>query len=142
MWRAVRLAVDTGIHSERWSREAAIENAAGYFEENLKIFGPLRLVRSLSDEQIEIMSDPKQAPYADLPKLQNAVDAGAFLCGNPEQVIEQLQRLEEQYPGLDRIGMSQPVGVPQSVILEQLQRLSEEVMPAFKGRVEAAAPAD
>ncbi len=124
------------------SQEAAIKKAADYFEENLKIFGPLRLVRSLSDEQIEVMSDPKQAPYADLPKLQNAVDAGAFLCGSPDQIVEQLKRLEEQYPGLDRVGMSQPVGVPQSVILEQLQRLSEEVMPAFKSGVEAAAPAD
>ncbi len=124
------------------SEEIAVKKAAGYFEENLKIFGPLRLVRSLSDEQVEVMSDPKRAPYADLPRLQNAVDAGAFLCGTPEQIVERLKRLEEQYPGLDRVSMGQPVGVPQTIILEQLQRLSEEVMPAFKGRVEAAAPAD
>ena len=124
------------------SQEAAIKKAASFFEENLKIFGPLRLVRSLSDEQVEIMSDPKRAPYADLPRLQNAVDAGAFLCGTPEDIIERLKRLEEQYPGLERVGMGQPVGVPQAVILEQLQRLAEDVMPAFKGRVETGATAD
>jgi hypothetical protein len=34
------------------------------------------------------------------------------------------------------------VGTPQSIILEQLEWFAEEVMPAFTGRVEAAAPAD
>ena len=44
------------------TQEEAIEAAAGYYEENLKMFGPLRLVRALSDEQIDAMSDPKRAP--------------------------------------------------------------------------------
>jgi len=44
------------------TREQAIEDASGYFEENLKMFGPLRLVRALSDEQIDAMSDPSRAP--------------------------------------------------------------------------------
>ena len=66
------------------SREQAIQEAAGYFEENLKMFGPLRLVRALSDQQIEDMADPARAPHAGLPTLEDSVRAGASLCGPPE----------------------------------------------------------
>ncbi len=124
------------------SQEKGIKEAAKYYEENLKMFGPLRLVRALSDQQIEDMSDPKKAPTAGLPTLDAAVEAGGYLCGPPDQIIEQLKGLEEQYPGLDRISVSHPVGTPQAVILEQLQRFAEDIMPAFKGMIKAAVPAD
>ena len=113
------------------SKEKAIRESARFFEENLKMFGPLRLVRALTDDQIDAMSDPKRAPTADLPRIQGAVDAGGFLCGTPEQITAQLKRLEELYPGLDRVSVSQPVGTPQSIITEQLQWFAKEVMPAF-----------
>jgi alkanesulfonate monooxygenase SsuD/methylene tetrahydromethanopterin reductase-like flavin-dependent oxidoreductase (luciferase family) len=123
------------------TREQAIKEAAKYYEENLKMFGPLRLVRSLSDEQIAAMGDPQRAPHAGLPTIDRAVERGGFLCGPPELIIEQLQQVEAEYPGLDRISVGQPVGTPQKVILEQLERFAREVMPAFK-RSEAAVPAD
>jgi alkanesulfonate monooxygenase SsuD/methylene tetrahydromethanopterin reductase-like flavin-dependent oxidoreductase (luciferase family) len=115
------------------TQEQGMKKAAGYFEENLKIFGPLRLVRSLTDQQIEDMGDPNKALYADLPRIEGAVKSGGFLCGTPESMIEQLKKIEEAYPGLDRVVASHPVGTPKSVILEQLQQFAEEVMPAFKG---------
>ena len=96
------------------------------------MFGPLRLVRALSDEQIEIMSDPLRAPYAKLPKVDDAITAGGFLCGSPAELVEHLKDLEERYPGLDRISVSLSVGVPKSVALEQLEWFASEVMPAFK----------
>ncbi|NJO21952.1 MAG: hypothetical protein HC868_02140 [Sphingomonadales bacterium] len=37
-------------------------------------------------------------------------------------------------PGLDRVNMSMPVGVPLNMWLEQHERLTKEVMPAFKAR--------
>ena len=49
------------------SREQGIREAGKYYEENLKMFGPLRLVRALTDQQIEDMADPKKAPFAGLP---------------------------------------------------------------------------
>lgn len=122
--------------------EQGIKEASGYFEENLKMFAPLRLVRSLSEDQIEAMSDPARAPYADLPQLEAAVKGGGFLCGPPEAMIEQLKKIEEAFPGLKSVTASHPVGTPQGVILEQLEQFSEEVMPAFKGRIESATPAD
>jgi alkanesulfonate monooxygenase SsuD/methylene tetrahydromethanopterin reductase-like flavin-dependent oxidoreductase (luciferase family) len=120
------------------TQENAIKAAAGYFEENLKMFGPLRLVRDLSDAQIEAMADPRRAPHAGLPTLEDAVKAGAALCGPPAQVIEQLMRVEEKYPGLERVSVGHPVGTPQAVILEQLEWFATEVMPAFKKRAPAA----
>ena len=41
------------------SREAAIAKAANFYEENMKMFGELRLVRAITDEQIAAMRDPK-----------------------------------------------------------------------------------
>ena len=115
------------------SREAGIRKAAKYYEENMKMFGELRLVRALSDEQIEIMRDPARAPGANLPRIEDAIAAGGFLCGSPQQMIDHLKALEAKYPALDRISVSLSVGVPESEALEQLERFATEVMPAFKG---------
>jgi alkanesulfonate monooxygenase SsuD/methylene tetrahydromethanopterin reductase-like flavin-dependent oxidoreductase (luciferase family) len=124
------------------SREQGMKEAAKFYEENLKIFGPLRLVRALTDQQIEDMADPKKAPTAGLPTIEQAVKAGGVLCGTPEQIIEDLKAVEARYPGMDRIITTMPVGTPQAVILKQLERFATEVMPAFEGRKAEAAVAD
>ena len=123
------------------TQEQAIKEAAKYYEENLKMFGPLRLVRNLSDDQIEAMGDPKRAPTAGLPTIDRAVESGGFLCGPPELIIEQLKAVEAEYPGLNRVSVGQPAGAPQKVILEQLEWFAKEVMPAFKTSG-VAVPAD
>jgi len=115
------------------SREAGIRKAGKYYEENMKMFGELRLVRALTEEQIEIMRDPARAPHAKLPRIEDAIDAGGFLCGSAQQMIDHLKALEEKYPALDRISVSLSVGVPESEAMEQLERFATEVMPAFKG---------
>ena len=114
------------------SKADGIERARKYYEENMKMFGELRLVRAMTDEQVEIMRDPKRAPTAKLPKIEDAVAAGGFLTGNAQEVIDHLKTLEEKYPALDRVSVSLSVGVPKSEALEQLQRFAEEVMPAFR----------
>ena len=119
--------------------EQAIKEAKGYYEENLKMFGPLRLHRGLTDEQIDIMSDPRRAPDGGLPSIEDAVESQAFLAGPPDRIIEQLKAVEAEYPGLERIGVSHPMGTPQNVITEQLEWFGKEVMPAFKGKVGANA---
>jgi alkanesulfonate monooxygenase SsuD/methylene tetrahydromethanopterin reductase-like flavin-dependent oxidoreductase (luciferase family) len=122
------------------SKADGIERARKYYEENMKMFGELRLVRAMTDEQVEIMRDPKRAPTAKLPKIEDAVNAGGFLTGNAQEVIDHLKALEQKYPALDRISVSLSVGVPKSEALEQLQRFAEEVMPAFK-KAKVAEPA-
>src|SRR5215475_13630356 len=80
------------------SREQGAREAAKYYEENMKMFGPLRLVRALTDQQIEDMADPRKAPHAGLPTIEEAIAKGGVLCGSPEQIIEHLKKLEVAYP--------------------------------------------
>jgi alkanesulfonate monooxygenase SsuD/methylene tetrahydromethanopterin reductase-like flavin-dependent oxidoreductase (luciferase family) len=124
------------------SKEQCIRDAAKYYEENMKMFGELRLNKAMTDEQIEIMRDPKKAPTAKLPRIEDAVKSGGFLTGSANEIIDHLKALEKAYPGLDRISISPSLGVPESVILEQVERFAKEVMPAFKGSaVEVKQPA-
>ena len=123
-------------------REQAIKEAAKYYEEMMKVVGPLGLIPGFTDEQLKEMSDPAKAPYADLPKIEKAVEGGGYLCGSPEDMIETLKELEEKYPGMERVNVSHPVGVSQQVMLEHLERFAKEVIPAFKNRAEVAVPAD
>jgi alkanesulfonate monooxygenase SsuD/methylene tetrahydromethanopterin reductase-like flavin-dependent oxidoreductase (luciferase family) len=122
------------------SREAGMREAAKYYEENMKMFGELRLVRGLTDEQVETMRDPKRAPFARLPRIEDAVKAGGFVTGTPDDIVEQLKAVEKRYPGLDRVTCSMSIGVPLNTALEQLQQFAEEVIPAFQG-AKAAVPA-
>ena len=114
--------------------EQAMAEARGFFEENLKMFGPLRLSRGMSEEQIDLIGDPRRAPNGGLPTIQEAVEKQAFLAGPPDRIIEQLKAVEKNYPALERVGMSHPMGTPQSVITDQIEWFGKEVMPAFKGR--------
>jgi len=115
------------------SREQGMKEAARYYEENMKMFGELRLVRAITEEQVGMMRDPKRAPTAKLPRIEDAVKGGGFLCGNADDLIEHIKALEKRYPALDRISVSLSVGVPEKIALEQLDRFGKEVIPAFKG---------
>jgi hypothetical protein len=97
-----RLALGYQFHIAS-SREQAIREAAPHYEENMKMFGELRLVRALSDEQIAAMRDPKLIGTVKLPTIEDAVKAGGFLAGRPEDIIEALKAVEKRYPGLDRV---------------------------------------
>src|SRR4029079_3424816 len=123
-------------------REAAMKAAGKYYEENMKMFGELRLVRALSDEQIAAMRDPKLAATTKRPRIEDAVKAGGFLAGTAADVIEQLKAVEKRYPGLNRVSCGMPLGTPLNIALEQLESVSKEVMPAFRTTRAAAAAAD
>ena len=124
------------------TEQKAIEEARPYFEENMKMFAPLGFVRGLSDGQIEAIADPKRARSANLPTLEQAIEAGSWLCGPPELIVEKLQDVQDRYPGLEEVNVGSVIGTPQSVILEQLEIFAREVMPAFQSQDRAAAPAD
>ena len=124
------------------TQQAAMDEAAVYMEEFMKMFGPLGFV-PLTPEQIEALGDPKRARRAGLPTMKDGVEAGRWLCGPPELMREQILAIQEQLPGLEEINIGPPSGgVPEKVYLEQLEWFGREVMPAFKGQVKTAALAD
>ncbi len=133
-----RLALGYQFHIAK-SREQAIREAAPHYEENMKMFGELRLVRALSDEQIAAMRDPKLAGTVKLPTIEDAVKAGGFLAGTPADIIEHLKAIEKRYPALDRVMCATPLGTPLDVQLEDLDRFAKEVIPAFRTTKIAAA---
>ena len=133
-----RLALGFQFHIAK-SREAGMREAAKHYEENMKMFGELRLVRALTDEQIAAMRDPKLAATAKLPRIEDAVKAGGFLTGTADDIIESLKAIEKRYPGIDRVMCSTPLGTPLDIQLEDLDRLATEVMPAFRSATVAAA---
>ena len=92
-------------------------------------------MRALTDEQIAAMRDPRLASTVKLPKIEDAVKAGGFLAGRPEDIIEQLKAVEKRYPGLDRVICATPLDVQ----LEDLDRFAKEVIPAFRDTRTAAA---
>ena len=116
-----------------------MRKAAHFYEENMKMFGELRLVRAITDQQIAAMRDPSLVPNTKLPRIEDAVKAGGFLAGTPQDIIAELKKVEERYPGLERVICTMPLGTPLSVTLEQLERFATEVMPAFKTLQAAAA---
>lgn len=121
------------------SREAAMRKAADYYEENMKMFGELRLVRAITEEQIAAMRDPRLVPTTRLPRIEDAVKAGGFLAGTPADIIAELKKVEARYPGLERVICTMALGTPLASTLEQLERFATEVMPAFRPTRAAAA---
>ncbi len=113
------------------TEKKAMEEASSYFQENMKMFGPLNMVRGLDDDGIAALSDPKRAPTADLPTIERAVAAGQWLCGPPELIVEKLMALGELYPGLEFVNAGSVIGTPQAVIVDQLEQFASEVMPHF-----------
>jgi alkanesulfonate monooxygenase SsuD/methylene tetrahydromethanopterin reductase-like flavin-dependent oxidoreductase (luciferase family) len=125
------------------TREKAIREATPFYEEYVKMFGPLGFVRGLTPAQIDAIGRRGGWTEAQIPTLEDAVKAGSWYCGPPEGFVAYLQALEDKYPGLEYINVgSASVGVPKSVILEQLSWIAKEVMPAFRGREAKASAAE
>lgn len=115
------------------SQERAIELARPYYEEALKFAAPLGLT-ALTSDQIEAVAAGPASRGVKLPTLEEAVASGTWLCGPPELIIEHFERVEQQYPGVERINMGAVMGMPLEVFKDQLTQFSEEVMPEFVGR--------
>jgi hypothetical protein len=92
----------------------------------------------LSDEQIAAMHDPRLVGTVKLPWIEDAVKAGGFLAGRPEDIIE-LKAVEKRYPGIDRAICATPLGTPLDVQLADLDRFANEAIPAFRDTRTAAA---
>ena len=85
------------------------------------------------------MRDPRLVGTVKLPTIEDAVKAGGFLAGTPDDIIEQLKVVEKPYPGVDRVICATPLGTPLDVQLEDLDRFANEAIPAFRDAKTAAA---
>jgi alkanesulfonate monooxygenase SsuD/methylene tetrahydromethanopterin reductase-like flavin-dependent oxidoreductase (luciferase family) len=118
------------------TEEKAIKGVRKYFEENMKMFGPLGFVRGLSEEQISALGRGSAARSAGLPTIEDAIKSGAWIVGPPELVTERLMDLQERFPGLQEVNVGASVmSTERSVILEQLELFGKEVMPKFKAQI-------
>ena len=113
------------------TKEKAIKQARPYFEEAMKFAGPLG-VMPLTPEQNESVVNKGRTAGVALPTLDEAVEAGSWLCGPSEVVVEALKGIEEKYPGVERGNIAAVMGMPLEVFKDQLGIISEEVMPSFK----------
>ena len=99
----------------------------------MKMFAPLGFVGGLTDLQIDQLSKGGQfAKSANLPTLEQAVEAGGWLVGTPESITSKLLEIQDRYPGLKAINVGQVIGTPEKVIVEQLGRFGREIIPKIK----------
>ena len=110
----------------------AIAEAKPYYEEHIKLFGPLGFLGPLSDEQHTALGQRSGVTRAGMATLEDSCASGSWYCGPPEGLVERLQEVGEHYPGLDFVTVQSAMGTPESVMVEQLELFASDVMPAFR----------
>ena len=111
--------------------EKAIKQARPYFEEAMKFAVPLG-VMPMTDEQNASVINKGRTTGVKLPTLEEAVEAGSWVCGTSEDVVERFKSIEEKYQGVERVNIAAVMGMPLEVFKDQLSIVAEEVMPSFK----------
>ncbi|HUG38543.1 MAG TPA: hypothetical protein VML54_16410, partial [Candidatus Limnocylindrales bacterium] len=140
------------------SRERGIREITPWYEEHVKMFGPLGFVPGITPAQLEAstkrggwgaagvptvehyakmgawFAGPPEELVAHLRSVEDYMKVGAWFAGPPEELAAYLRSLEARFPGLEHVHLSNSMGTPQAVMLEQLAWLGKEVMPAFVTR--------
>jgi alkanesulfonate monooxygenase SsuD/methylene tetrahydromethanopterin reductase-like flavin-dependent oxidoreductase (luciferase family) len=116
------------------SRDQAVREITPWYEEHVKMFGPLGFVPGITPAQVEASARRGGWAAAGVPTVEHYMRVGAWFAGPPEELAAYLRSLEDKYPGLAHVHLSNSMGTPKAVMLEQLARLAKEVMPHFTGR--------
>jgi alkanesulfonate monooxygenase SsuD/methylene tetrahydromethanopterin reductase-like flavin-dependent oxidoreductase (luciferase family) len=116
------------------SRERAVREITPWYEEHVKMFGPLGFVPGMTPEQNRAAMRRGGWDAAGVPRLEDYTKVGAWFAGPPEELAAYLKSLEQQFPGLEYIHVSNSMGTPQTAMVEQLAWFAKEVMPAFVSR--------
>jgi alkanesulfonate monooxygenase SsuD/methylene tetrahydromethanopterin reductase-like flavin-dependent oxidoreductase (luciferase family) len=114
------------------TREKAIRELTPYYEEHVKMFAPLGFVPGITPTQVAAAARRGGWQEAGVPTLDHYMKLGSWFAGTSEQLIEHLKALEARFPGMQHINLSTSLTTPEAAMLEQFQRLAEEVMPAFR----------
>mgnify|MGYP001202519993 FL=1 len=113
------------------SRERAVREITPWYEEHVKMFGPLGFVPGLTPEQNAAAMGRGGWGAAGVPTVEHYQKVGAWFAGPPEEFVAHLKSLEQRFPGLEYVHVSNSMGTPQSVMLEQLAWFAKEVKPHF-----------
>ena len=116
------------------SRERAVREITPWYEEHVKMFGPLGFVPGITPAQLAASTKRGGWDAAGVPKVEDYMKVGAWFAGPPEELIAYLHSLEEKYPGLEHVHLSNSMGTPKAAMLEQLAWLGKEVLPEFTRR--------
>jgi alkanesulfonate monooxygenase SsuD/methylene tetrahydromethanopterin reductase-like flavin-dependent oxidoreductase (luciferase family) len=114
------------------SREQAVRELTPYYEEHVKMFAPLGFVPGITPAQVAAAAKRGGWAAAGVPSLDHYMKLGSWFAGTPQQLIEHLKSLEARLPGMQHINLSTSLCTPKAVMLDQFQRVAEEVMPAFR----------
>ena len=114
------------------SRERAIREITPWYEEHVKMFGPLGFVPGLTPEQTAVASGRGGWSAAGVPTVEHYAKVGAWFAGPPEELVGYLKSVEQRFPGLEYVHVSNSMGTPKHVMLEQLAWFAKEVKPYFK----------
>jgi alkanesulfonate monooxygenase SsuD/methylene tetrahydromethanopterin reductase-like flavin-dependent oxidoreductase (luciferase family) len=114
------------------TREKAIRELTPYYEEHVKMFAPLGFVPGITRPQVAATARRGGWGEAGVPTLDHFMKLGSWFAGTPQQLVEHLKNLEARFPGMEHINLSTSLCTPKAVMLEQFQRVAEEVMPAFR----------
>ena len=114
------------------TREEAVRELTPYYEEHVKMFAPLGFVPGIAPLQVAAAAKRGGWKEGGVPALEHYMKLGSWFAGTPEQLIEHLKTLEVRFPGMEHINLSTSLCTPKAVMLEQFQRIAEEVMPAFR----------
>ena len=116
------------------SRERAVREITPFYEEHVKMFGPLGFVPGITPAQLEASTKRGGWGAAGVPTVEDYMRVGAWFAGPPEELIAYLHALEQRFPGLEYVHLSNSMGTPKAVMLEQLAWLGKEVLPEFTAR--------
>ena len=125
------LGIGIFFHLAR-TREQAIKEMTPFYEEHVKMFAPLGFVPGITPEQVKATQARGGWTTSGVPTLEHFMKLGSWFAGRPADLVEHLKKLEARFPGLEHINLSTSISTPQQVMLEQIQWVAEEVMPAFR----------
>src|SRR2546430_9266292 len=81
------------------SRERAVREITPWYEEHVKMFGPLGFVPGITPEQLAASTKRGGWDAAGGPEGTDCMKGGAWVAGPPEELVAHLRSLEQKFPG-------------------------------------------
>ena len=80
------------------SRERAVREITPWYEEHVKMFGPLGFVPGITPAQLEASTQRGGWGAAGVPTVEHYGKVGAWFAGPPEELVAYLRSLEDDLP--------------------------------------------